>query len=126
MGFFAYGAVVGGNGREDDLAVGSVGDEDGLGHALVEGGDVVEFGGAVGLEITVISRRTAAGGFGVVEDADDGGVAAGEDAEDAAGTSGLAVSSGPAGGGFVDEDFVALHGSVELVGRDEEVVFAAG
>ena len=30
------------------------------------------------------------------------------------------------GRGFVDQDFVSLHGSVELVGRDEEIVFAAG
>ncbi len=29
-------------------------------------------------------------------------------------------------GGFVDEDLVALHGAVELVGGDEEVVVTAG
>ena len=60
-------------------------------------------------------------GAGVVEDADDGGVAAGEDAGDAAGAAAVAAA-----GRLVDEDFVALHGAVELVGRDEEVVVAVG
>ena len=57
----------------------------------------------------------------VVEDADDGGVAAGEDAGYSAGAAAVAAAWG-----FVDEDFVALHGAVDLVGRDEEVVFAVG
>ena len=57
----------------------------------------------------------------VVEDTDDGGVAAGEDSGYAAGAAAFAVAWG-----FVDEDFVALHGAVDLVGWDEEVVFAVG
>ena len=116
----AEGAVIVAGWGEDGCAVGSARDEDGLGHALVEGGDVVVAAAAVGIVV-----RSAAGA-GVVEDADDGGVAAGEYAEDAAGTAGLAVGAWAAGGRFVDEDFITLHGAVELVGGDKEVVFTGG
>ena len=60
-------------------------------------------------------------GASVVEDADDGGVAAVENAGDATGAASVAAS-----GGFVGEDLVALHGAVNLVRRDEEVVVAGG
>ena len=120
VGFFAYYAVFGGGSGEGDGAVGGVGEENGLGHALVEGGDVVEAGGAVGAVVV------ASAAPGVVEDADDGGVAAGEDAGDATGAPGFSIRAGTSGRSFVDEDFVALHGSVELVGGDEEVVFPGG
>jgi hypothetical protein len=51
-----------------------------------------------------------------VEDAYDGRIAALEDAGYSSGAAAFAVARG-----FVDEDLVALHSSVELVGRDEEV-----
>ena len=114
LGFFAEDSVWGLFGGGGDLH--AVGDEDGLGHALVERGDVVAVD-----EGHVLPRVGAAVRAGVVEDADDGGVAAGEDAGYSAGAAAFAVAWG-----FVDEDFVALHGSVDLVGRDEEVVFAVG
>jgi hypothetical protein len=52
-----------------------------------------------------------------VEDAHYGWVATREDAGDAAGAASIAAAWG-----FVDEDLVALHGAVELVGRDEEII----
>ena len=55
-----------------------------------------------------------------MKDADDGGIAAGEDAEDAAELA--AVGSWRS---EFDEDLVALHGVVDFVGRDEDVVVAA-
>ncbi len=72
LGFFAEDSVRGLFGCCGDLH--ALGDEDGLGHALVEGGDVVSVD-----EGQVLPRVGAAVGAGVVEDADDGGVAAGED-----------------------------------------------
>ena len=60
-----------------------------------------------------------------MEDADYGGVPAGEDADDAAeltavGESGIALARQE-----LDEHLVALHGGVDFVGRDEDV-FADG
>ena len=104
-----------GCGWEDDLAVGPVRDEDRLGHALVERGDEVEARRAVGLK----AAGLAADWFGVVKDAYDGWIAAGQDACYPAGAS--SITSGRS---FVDQHFVALHGSIQLVGRDEEIVFA--
>ena len=71
-GFFAEDAVRGGCGvRRGKFGV--EGDDDGLGHAVVEGRDVV-----------AVEAFAAAAFARVVEDADDGGIAAGEDAQDAA------------------------------------------
>ncbi len=113
-GFFADDAVLGGRRGQDGLSVGAVGDEDGLGHAVVERGDVVVPRGGVG----VVATADAAG---VVEDADDGGIAAREHAGDAAGAASVAT-----GFRFVYKDLVALHGAVELEGWDEEIVVARG
>jgi hypothetical protein len=58
---------------------------------------------------------------GVVEDADNGRVAASEHASDSARAAAVATAWG-----FVDEDLVSLHSAVQLVGWDEEVVVAVG
>ncbi len=81
------------------------GDEDGLGHALVEGDDEV-------------ALRSLAGG--VLEAADDRGVAAVGDLDDAAGAL-AGVWALVAGWEELDQDKIALHGGVELGGRDENV-----
>lgn len=76
--------------------------QDGLAHAFVEGNDVV-----MGLAVTT----------GVMKCADDGGIAAGEDA----GNPAEAAAVG-AGWGQLDQDLVSLHGAVDLVGRNEYVI----
>ena len=55
----------------------------------------------------------------VVEGADDGRIAAGEDASDAS-----ALSAVCAWWGKFNEDLIALHGAVDFVGRDEDVFFS--
>ena len=112
LGFFAEDSVRGGFWCGGDLH--AIGDEDGLGHALVERGDVV----AVNHGEMVRCVGAAVGAL-VMEDADYGGIAAGENAEDSAGAAAVTAS-----GSFVDDDFIALHGAVELVRWDEEIVFA--
>jgi hypothetical protein len=47
-GLFAEDAMLGRRRRQDDLAVGSIGDQDGLRHALVERRDVVVIRGGYG------------------------------------------------------------------------------
>jgi len=79
--------------------------EDGLGHAFVEGDDVVAQGAIVAC---------------VVKDADDRRVVALKDTDDAA----LAAAVGFGRLDF-DEDLVALHGAVDLVGRNEDI-FSTG
>jgi len=67
-----------------------------LGHAFIKGDDPV-----AGLAV----------GAGVVKDADDGGVAALEDADNAAHAAAVGL------GGFkLDQHLVALHGAVDFVG----------
>ena len=82
------------------------GNDDGLGHALVEGKDFVSH---------------FALGAGVVKNADDGGIATLEDAGDAAETAAIG-----AGRSKFHEDLVALHGAVDFVGRDEDVFLFTG
>ncbi len=53
-----------------------------------------------------------------MEDADYRRVASFEDSGDASGAASFAVARG-----FIDEDLVALHGSVELIGRNEQILF---
>ncbi|SPE19890.1 hypothetical protein SBA5_250120 [Candidatus Sulfotelmatomonas gaucii] len=79
---------------------------DGLGHAVVEGNDEV--------------LALAAIGAGVAKRADDGGVAALEDTNDAA----LHTTVG-LGRVALHKHLVALHGGGDFVGRDEDV-FVAG
>jgi hypothetical protein len=112
LGFFAEDSVRGGFWCGGDLH--AIGDEDGLGHTLVERGDVV----AVNHGEMVPCVGAAVGAL-VMEDADYGGIAAGENAEDSAGAAAVTAS-----GSFVDDDFIALHGAVELVRWDEEIVVA--
>ena len=105
-GFFAENAMWRGCGsRSGDLGVER--DDDGLSHAVVEGGDVVA---GEGLSATAFAC--------VVKDADDGGIAAGEDAQDA--TEFAAVGAGRS---EFDEHLVALHGVADFVGWDKDVVF---
>ena len=59
--------------------------------------------------------------FRVMKDAYDGRISALEDTGDAAETAAIG-----AGRGDFDEDFVALHCAIDLVGRDEDVVIFAG
>jgi hypothetical protein len=73
-----------------------------LGHAFVERNDNI--------------LPIAAGGICEVKCADDGGVAAFQNAEDAA----LHAAVG-LGRVSVDQDLVALHGIANLVGRDENI-----
>ncbi len=75
--------------------------QDGLRHAVVE------------RDNDVICARS---GSCIAKDADDGGVAALEDAHDAA----LAAAIG-FGRFELDQHLVALHGAVDLVGRDEDI-----
>ena len=77
-------------------------DDDGLGHAFVERNDNI--------------LPIAASGICEVKCADDGGVAAFQNAEDAA----LHAAVG-LGRVDVDQDLVALHGVADLVGRDENI-----
>ena len=79
--------------------------EDGLRHALVEGND----------RVTRVTVRAS-----VVKDADNGRIAALEHADDAA----QAAAIGARRLHF-DQHLVALHGAVDLVGRDEDIVFLA-
>jgi hypothetical protein len=78
-------------------------DDDGLGHALIEGNDDI--------------LPVAATGICVVKRADDGGIAALQNANDAA----LHTAVG-FGGIDVDKDLVALHGAADLIGRDENIL----
>ena len=77
-------------------------DDDGLSHALVEGNDDV---------LPVAASRVCR-----VKRADDGGVAALDNPDNAARHTAV---------GFrridVDQDLVALHGAADLVGRDENI-----
>ena len=93
----------GGFGGGRDFGAGR--DHDGLRHAVVKGNDDIV---------------AAAIGAGVVKGPDDGGVAALENTHDAA----LLAAIG-FGRVDLDEDLVALHGGVDLVGRDEDVLSAA-
>jgi hypothetical protein len=104
--FFAENAMRSGSDvRRGEFGV--VRNDDGLGHPVVEGGDVVA------------AEVFAAAAFAcVVKDADDGGIAAGEDPEDAAEASAV----GPWRSEF-NEDLVALHGVADFVGGDKDVVF---
>jgi hypothetical protein len=111
-GFFAKDAMgirfwrVGGN-------LHSVGDDDRLGHPVVEGGDCV-----LGEALSVVGAAIPAGvALCVVKDADDGGVFPGEDANDAAEVAAVGSRLHE-----LDEHLVALHGGADLVGRDEDVV----
>ncbi len=92
----------------------TVRNQDGLRYALVERGDVVSID-----ERHVLPRAGAAVRAGVVEDADYGGVAAVEDSGYTAGAAAFSVARS-----FVDQNLVTLHRAVDLVGRDEEIVFA--
>jgi hypothetical protein len=104
--FFAENAMRSGSDvRRGEFGV--VRNDDGLGHPVVEGGDVVA------------AEVFAAAAFAcVVKNADDGGIAAGEDAQDAAELSAV----GPWRSEF-NEDLVALHGVADFVGGDKDVVF---
>ena len=82
------------------------GDEDGLGHALIERRDGVAGG--------VVVQR-------VVKNADHRRVAASEHSRDAA----ALPAVGPGRRQF-HQDLIALHGAVHLVGRNEDVVIPAG
>ena len=101
-GFFAEDAVRRGLLRRGrDFIAGA--DEDGLAHALVKGDDGV-------VRLAIAAR--------VMKCADHGRVAAGEDAGNAA--------EAPAVGARrrkLDQDLVALHGAVDLVGGNEYIVF---
>jgi hypothetical protein len=110
LSLFAEDTVGRGGGFVDDLI--SFDDENRLSHALVEGNDIISASDGK------VFPGAAALGAGVVEDADDGRVASFENAGYASGAPSFAVARG-----FIDEDLVALHGSVELIGRDEEVFF---
>ena len=78
--------------------------DDVLRHALVEGNHIVTH---------------LAIGPCVVKDADDGGVAAFEDAGDAAQAAAVSARRSQ-----FHQHLVALHGAVDLVGRDENVIFS--
>ena len=66
-----------------------------------------------------IVRHDDAAARGVTEEADDGGMRAGDDAEDAAfGAAGSGRSAEP--GNFGD-DVIAVHGVLDEVARDEEI-----
>jgi hypothetical protein len=82
------------------------GDEDGLGHALIERRN--------GVAGDVVVLR-------VVKNTDHRGVAASEHPRDAA-----ALPAVGAGRRQLHQDLISLHGAVHLVGRDEDVVIAAG
>jgi len=106
-GFFTEDAVrCRGGVRRGEFGI--EGDDDGLGHPIVEGSDMVP--GKI-WPVTAFAR--------VMEDPNDGGVTAGEDAEDAA----EAAAVG-AGRQEFDEHLVALHGFADFVGRDEDVIVA--
>ena len=109
-GFVAEGAI-GCFGRGGDH-LHAFGDGDEGGDALVQRRDEV-----AGQEGAAVPLGAEALGARVVEDADYGGVATGEDARDAAGAPAIA-----AWWGFVDEDLIALHGAVDFVGGDENIV----
>ncbi len=81
-------------------------DHNGLGHAVVEGEDDVV---------------AAATGASIVKRPDDGGVAALEDAHDAALLA--AISFGRV---KLDQDLIALHGCVDFVGRNENIFGPSG
>jgi hypothetical protein len=80
----------------------AAGDDDVLRHAIVKWNEPV--------------ARFAIGS-GVVKDADDSRIATLEDAGDASETATVG-----AGRGEFDEDFIALHGAVDLIGRDKDVI----
>jgi hypothetical protein len=82
----------------------AMGNEHRLGHALVEGHDIVALR-------TVASR--------VVKDANDRGIAADEDAGYATQSAAIASRRSP-----LDQYLITLHGSVHFVGRDEDVFLA--
>src|SRR6185437_12682364 len=75
-----------------------------LGHALVKGHNVVPL---------------RAGAVGVVKNADHRGIAPREHAGDAAQTASVTTRRSQ-----LDQHLIALHSSVDLVGRDEDVFFA--
>src|ERR1700722_17717412 len=75
--------------------------EDGLRHTLIEGQDKV---------LALVAARVAEG-------ADDGGVAALHDAHDAPGAASIGLRRL-----HFHQDLVALHGAVDLVWRNEDVV----
>ncbi len=103
-GFFAEDAVRRGLFRRGrDFIAGA--DEDGLGHALVKGDDGV-------VRLAIAAR--------VMKGADHGGVAAGQDAGNAAEAP---VRRGERGRRKLDQDLVALHGAVDLAWGDEDIVF---
>ncbi len=79
-------------------------DEDGIRHAAVHRSDVIS------ANLLVVAA-------GVMEAADDGGVIAGEDAADAA-----ISSTVEPGRGHGDQHGIALHGAIELVRRDKDVI----
>jgi hypothetical protein len=105
-GLFAQGAVGGFGGLGKDLV--AVRDEDGAGDALVEWSDIVAGEGG-GVNVARVAT-------GVVKDADDSRVTAGQDTGDTTASASVAY-----GRGFVDENEISLHGSVDLVGRDKDV-----
>ena len=84
----------------------AAGDDDVLRHALVKGDDDV---------------AGVAAGAGIVERPDDGGVAALDDAGDAAGTAAIGF-----GRVEFDEHLIALHGAVDFGGRNKDVFGHAG
>ena len=102
-------------GRQDHLTPGPIRDEDGLRHALVQRCDNVElccrpwhgFGAASAM-------RT-----GVMEDPYDRGIAASKNTQDTPRTPSVAAWRS-----FVHQHFIALHGAVEFVRRDEEIIVA--
>ena len=95
-----YAMWSGGRGGGRDLRAGR--DDDGLGHALVEGNDDV---------LPVTASRICE-----VKSADDGGVAALQNAHNAA----LHTAVG-FGRIDIDQDLIALHGAADLIGRDENI-----
>jgi hypothetical protein len=89
----------------------AVRDGDGAADALVEGGNEVATDER---EIDATALRAC-----IVKDAHNGGITAGEHACDATGAASITAR-----GSLIDKHKIALHSSVDLVGRNEDIVFA--
>ena len=129
--FFAQHTVLCRRGGQLRCAIRTGGNQDCLRHALIERHDVMEVRTPVKVTAVQSQRRVIAADPvplrpPVVEDADHSRISPRQDAGDASGPARFAVGPGPARRCLVDQHFVALHGAVQVVRRDEQVVLAPG